>query len=60
MPEAQANALREALVSLDGSNPEHAEVLAAFAAKTFVPARPEAWDGIRDVLIGLEAAGALK
>jgi len=42
--------IREAFVKLDASNPDHAPVLEAFGAETFVAAKPEDWDGIRSVL----------
>ncbi|TPV93186.1 MAG: hypothetical protein B7733_21715 [Myxococcales bacterium FL481] len=52
-------ALRDALVSLDEAQPQHAAVLAAFSAKRFVAADAAQWSGIRKVVQELTAAGAL-
>ena len=60
MPQAQADALRDAFVKLDSGVPEQQTVLEAFAAKRFVAVDPAAWDGIRGVLEDLEGTGALK
>jgi len=60
MPKAQADALRDALLALDGTDAEHRRVLDAFAAERFVQVDGAAWGGIRTVLGDLEAAGALK
>lgn len=52
--------IADAFASLENSNPEHAEVLAAFSAEKFVKANPADWDGIRDVLATPAVQEAMK
>lgn len=48
--EEMIDKIRDAFVNLDASNPEHREILAAFSAERFVPARRSDWDAIAGVL----------
>ena len=42
--------IRAALLKLDIKNPEHAKVLEANSAEKFIEAKPEYWDGCREIV----------